>query len=183
MSPRPIHACAIFDTPTEQLRVMSHHLSAGLASGQRALGLIELGSAGDLTEALELQGVDVAGQVARGALQVRSASSAYLPDGSFDPARTIQMVAHAEQDALLAGYRGLCAAANMSWALGGAPGTERLTEYEYLIERTVYRRLNVVGLCQYEATRFEAEELRRIRGAHPIQVATRRRSPVTPAAE
>lgn len=176
LSPRPIHACAVFDTPAEQLRVMSQHLSTGLAAGQRALGLIEHGRSGELTEALEVHGVDVGGEVARGALRVRSASSAYLPDGSFDPARTIQMVADAERDALLAGYRGLCAAADMTWALGGAPGTERLAEYEYLIGRTVYRRLNVVGVCQYDATRFSAEELRLIRGAHSIQVATGRRT-------
>lgn len=162
---------------------MSHHLSDGLVAGQRALGLIEHGKAGELTEALEVHGIDVAAQVARGALRIQSASPAYLPNGSFDPVGTIRMVAQAERDALLAGYRGLCAAADMSWALADAPGTERLAEYEYLIERTVYQRLNIVGLCQYDATRFDGEELRRIRSAHPIQVAARRRSPVAPAAE
>ena len=118
---------------------MSRHLADGLAGGQAALALVEGSSAAELTVALENDGVDVAAEAARGALRVRSARCAYMPEGTFDPAATIRMVAAAERDALLAGYRGLSAAGDMSWALGGGPGTERLIEYEYAIQRTIYR--------------------------------------------
>ncbi len=111
---RAIHACAFFDTPAEQLRLMSRHLADRLATGRVALGLVEERRTGQLTEALEDHGVDVAAQAASGALRLRSARSAYMPWGTFDPGETIKMVAEAERDALLAGYRGLCAAGDMS---------------------------------------------------------------------
>lgn len=171
-----LHSCAIFDAAGEQLRVMSRHLADGLSSGQRTLGLVEQLSAAELSEALENEGVDVGRQVALGALRIGRARSTYVPNGRFDPAGLIGLIADTEREARRAGYRGLCAAGDMSWALAGDPGADRLVEYEYRLQQTIFGRLNVFGLCLYDGTRFDDGLLRQMARVHPVQVATVRRT-------
>lgn len=172
-----LHACLIFDDPAEELRVMGRHLADGVAAGRRTLAFVERISTQELTSSLEREGVDVARQVALGALLIRRSRSTYVPNGSFDPAQMTGQVAELEREAARAGYRGLCAAGDMSWALAGDRGSDRLVEYEYRLQRTVFSRLNVVGLCQYDSSRFDAVTLRDIARAHPVHVATVRRTP------
>ena len=50
--------------------------------------------------------------------------------GSFDPDRMIAMLHQAVEDALDAGFTGLCAGGDMSWLLDETPGSEWLVEYE-----------------------------------------------------
>lgn len=155
---------------------MCRHLADGLGRGLLALGLVEEVSPRELTDGLERDGIDAGLQVALGALRIRRARAVYVRHGAFDPMSMIALVAETEREARLAGYRGLCAAGDMSWALSDDPGADRLVEYEYLLGRTIFSRLDVVGLCLYDARRFDPGVLRHMSKAHPVHIANIRGS-------
>lgn len=180
-SEHPFHACLIFERDDEQLRAFAEHIVAGLDAGERAVCLIHELDTVALAGALEDFGVDVARETAEGALQVVRARSAYLATGTFDPVAMIELVADKLREARIAGYRGLCAAGEMSWALEDAPGSERLLEYEVLLNATAFRSPLISGLCTYDARRFPKEILDGIRRAHPLNVATLRAPRALPA--
>lgn len=173
-SDRSYHACLIFERDDEHLRAIADHLVAGLDNGERALCLLHELDTVALAETLEQRGVDVAKETADGALQVLRAREVYLPNGVFEPAAMIETIALKLHQARLAGYRGLCAAGEMSWALQGAPGSDRLVEYEALLNRTAFRSPLLGGLCTYDGRRFPDHVLQAIRRAHPINVANLR---------
>lgn len=67
------------------------------------------------------------------------------------------------------GYGGACASGEMSWALRGVPGSERLTEYEALIN-TIVREYPTTAVCQYDARRFDGATLFDVLAVHPMMI-------------
>lgn len=178
---RPSHGCVVFDRPDEHLRVIAQHLAGGLRVGRRAVALIDAVAPDELAHALDEEGVDVAQQTAHGALQVASARATYLQGGRFDPVAIVDLFSSKLHEARTAGYRGLSAAGEMTWALEGFPGAERLVEYEWTLNGTVFRSPHVSGLCTYDSRRFSADLLRDIERVHPIVVSTFRAMHQLPA--
>jgi hypothetical protein len=54
-------------------------------------------------------------------------------------------------DALVAGFAGLCAAGDMIWLLDEAPGSDRIAEYESDLN-DFYKSKRALGLCLYRRT-------------------------------
>ena len=57
----------------------------------------------------------------------------------------------------------------MSWALKGIPGSERLMEYEALVNE-VFLTHPITAICQYDANQFSGEEILNVLNVHPIMV-------------
>jgi MEDS: MEthanogen/methylotroph, DcmR Sensory domain len=142
------HVCAIYRTPEEQLHAAIEYIKEGLARGERCLYVVGEHDQPTFRDALAGAGIDVAREEARGSLVLLTKHEGHLSGGSFDPARMIAMLEKAVQDALDAGFNGLCAAGDMNWLLDGAPGTERLAEYEAKLNY-FYESHRALGLCLY----------------------------------
>ena len=80
----------------------------------------------------------------------------HLKGGSFDPDTMISTLGAAVENALAAGFAGLCAAGDMSWVLDEAPGSERLAEYESRLN-DFYKTNRALGLCQYNRNKLPDE--------------------------
>ena len=89
----------------------------------------------------------------------------HLSGGSFDPNRMIEMLQAGVKSALDAGFMGLCAAGDMSWILDGAPGSEKVAEYEMRLNR-FYEANHALGLCQYNVRTMPAEVLAHCLASH-----------------
>jgi hypothetical protein len=107
---------------------------------------------------LKKAGIDVKLEEARGALVLITKYEGHLSGGSFDPDRMIEMLHAAVKGALDDGFTGLCAAGDMSWILDGAPGSEKVAEYEARLNR-FYEANHALGLCQYNVRTMPAEVL------------------------
>lgn len=107
---------------------------------------------------MQQAGIDVEAEEARGALLLLTKHDGHLKGGSFDPDRMIAMLHKAVQDALDAGFTALCAAGDMNWVLDGAPGSERLAEYEARLNH-FYQSNHALGLCLYNIATLPAEVL------------------------
>jgi chemotaxis family two-component system sensor kinase Cph1 len=147
------HVCTLFTTAEEQLTAAVEYLKAGLHRGERCMYVCCEHEIPKFRLALEQAGIDVATEEEWGALVLLTKHDGYLQGGSFDPDKMISMLHAAVEDALAAGFAGLCAAGDMSWLLDEAPGSERLAEYEARLNR-FYKSHRALGLCQYNRNKL-----------------------------
>jgi len=142
------HKCLIYDgDPSEQLPVVVPLLLDGMRDNWRCLYLGSPDSVRMVESALSTRGVDIDRETSRGAL-VLSSDRSHLVDGRFDPASMIDELVTGIDDALRAGFGGLCATGDMRWELGDDENFDRLVEYEVRLER-VFREKPLRGICQY----------------------------------
>lgn len=92
-----------------------------------------------------------------------------MKEGIFDPDRMIQMLSEETARALDEGYSALRVTGEMSWALKGWPGSERLIEYEQKLNE-FYPHNRALSICQYDTRIFEPEMLLDILTTHPIAI-------------
>lgn len=152
------HVCALYLNPEEQLAAAIEYIKDGLARGERCFYVCCEHTLEEFRAALKRGGIDVEHEEARGALLLKTKHDGHLEGGRFDPDKMIALLDAAVKDALNAGFKGLCAAGDMSWVLDGVPGTERLAEYEARLNR-FYETNHALGLCQYNIKTMPPESI------------------------
>ena len=81
------------------------------------------------------EGIDVDQYIESGALVVLTKKDTCLKEGCFDPDLMIAFLKESVRTAKSAGFSALRVTAEMTWALGDEPGTEKLIEYEAKLNR------------------------------------------------
>jgi len=161
------HVCWIFDDDGHCQAALARFVAAGLDAGERVLYAtaarppVEV-LAGLAAGAAAADAVREA--VHTGQLEVRAAEELYLPDGRFDPVRTIDALAEEVDRAGRDGYAGLRVVADMAWARRDPPGAGHLARYEAQVNRLFLDR--PVMACLYDRRLFEVGMLRRAASAH-----------------
>ena len=141
----------------------------GLAAGQRCVYIADNDTVDSVGAALRSAGVDVDAESARGALQILTKRETYLRDGRFDPDRMIADLAEASAAAKADGFSALRVTGEMTWVLGGAPGTERLFEYEAKLNN-FFPDHDALAICQYDRSRFEPDVIVNVIRTHPAVI-------------
>lgn len=169
--PGATHACYIFADDEEWGVVVAGFLAAGLARRERvsyfADADLEAVAAGGAR--LKGLGIDVGAHTAAGALDLRGALDTYCPDGRFDPDRMLETLRSAYVEAQARAFAGSRLTGEMTWALRGLPGSERLVEYEARIN-TIMDACPGTILCQYDARRFDGATLFDMLSVHPAMM-------------
>lgn len=160
------HYCGIFRTDEDHRQLVLEFVRDGIARGEKMLYLVNIHTAAHLEKMLREAGIDAGPLLTSGQLTIRAAKDAYLTDGEFVPEKMIQLLREATQHALDEGYPALRATGEMSWALAGDPGSERLVEYESLLN-TFFPGSKCIAFCQYDRRRFDSEMLLDILHTHP----------------
>lgn len=161
------HYCGIFRSDADQRRIEIDFVRLGVERHEKMLYLVHLQTADRLRGSLVEAGLDVDALVASGQLSIQAAKEVYLVDGEFDPERMIAMLEQATAAALAEGYTALRVTGEMSWALGGDPGSERLVEYEALLNQFYATGAKSYSICQYDQRRFDAELMTEVLHTHP----------------
>jgi MEDS: MEthanogen/methylotroph, DcmR Sensory domain len=160
------HVCALYGAPEEQLQAAVEYIRGGLGRGERCLYVCCEHSVKEFRAALKRAGIDADKEEARGALVLMPKWEGHLKGGTFDPDKMISMLHAAVQDALAAGFTGLCAAGDMSWLLDEAPGSERLAEYEARLNH-FYESHRALGLCLYNRSKLPPATIDHGIATHP----------------
>lgn len=160
------HVCTLFTTPEEQLQAAAEYISGGLSRGERCLYICCEHEIPEFRAALKKGGISVEWEEKRGALMLLTKHDGHLKAGSFDPDTMISTLRAAVEDALAAGFAGLCAAGDMTWLLDEAPGSERVAEYEARLNQ-FYKNNRALGLCQYNRNKLPDEALDHGLATHP----------------
>ena len=160
------HYCGIYRTDDDHRAIIVDFVRDGVARNEKIFYLVNLQTADQLRATLAAAGVEVDALIERGQLVILAAKEAYLHDGQFDPDRMIQLLSDETDTALAEGYTALRATGEMTWALAGEAGSERLVEYEARVN-SLFAHKKCYGLCQYDRRRFDAEMLLDILHVHP----------------
>lgn len=163
------HLCLIYTSRAEQFAAVLPFIRHGLAAGERCMYIAD-NSVDDVFAALGDDGIETAAEVRRGALQVLDKRESYLRDERFDPDAMIAFLAAAEQSAKDDGFSALRVTGEMTWVLGGEPGTERLIEYESLQNR-FFPEHDALSICQYDLSRFPPDIIRDVICTHPLVIS------------
>jgi hypothetical protein len=111
-------------------------------------------------------GIDVAGCEASGQLEVVTPAETYLAGGTFDPDKMLVAVEGVIASAIEHGFPRTRSMGNMDWALDGAPGSERLIEYESRVNEVLSRTLQL-AICVYDTARLSGAMMLDILRSHP----------------
>src|ERR1043165_9644252 len=114
------HVCTLSTAREEQLAAAIEYIRGGISRGERCLYICCDNTPGQFRKELHKAGIDTEGELRRGALILLTRHDGHLKGGSFDPRRMVDALRQAVVDALCDGFKGLCAAGDMSWVLDGA---------------------------------------------------------------
>ena len=161
------HVAFLYETEEEHRAVVTAFVRQGLERHARVIYIAHSHPKQAFLAALRDSGLQVEPFLASGQLAVVSASQAYLCGGVFDPQRMLAYLEREAAHSLAQRYRALYVTGEMAWALDGAPGCERLVEYERDCD-ALLPGTACVGLCQYDRRRFDPELLLQVMAAHPL---------------
>ncbi len=163
------HACCLFETEEERWAVLMPFLRQALERDEKVLYIVDAHTAEAVLSHLRDGGLDVEPFLARGQLVILTHDEAYMREGLFDPDDMIALLRAETDQALIDGYSALRITGEMSWALRGLPGSERLIEYETRVNE-FFRGGSCLAICQYDRRAFGPALLLDVLSTHPIAV-------------
>jgi hypothetical protein len=160
------HYCGIYKSDEDHRALVVDFIRQGVAAGEKIVYVVNLETAAQLKAMLAAAALDIESLIARGQLVILTARDVYLRDGEFDPDKMLARLREETDAALAQGYPALRITGEMTWALDGEPGSERLVEYEAKLNH-FYPGSKCVGMCQYDRRQFDAELLLDVIHTHP----------------
>ncbi len=161
------HMCLIYDNEAERRELVTQYLAAGLRRGDYVRYFADTTPAEDVHAWLAETGCQTRDTEAFGVVAARDA---YCPSGRFEPPDVLANMAARYTRVKQAGYSGSRVTGEMSWALRGLPGSERLLEYEIGIN-AIDEPFPHGGMCQYDARQWDGATLFRVLQVHPFMIA------------
>lgn len=163
------HLCLIYESPEEQFAAVVPFIRIGLERGEKCIYIADDNTSEVVLEQMSKGGIDVKEALASGALSVITKRESYLKQGYFDPDWMIRFLKETTGEAKSAGYVGLRATGEMTWMLGGDPGSERLIEYEAKLNY-FFPENDALAICQYNINRFDPSTIKDVIRTHPMVI-------------
>ncbi|MHC4469441.1 MAG: MEDS domain-containing protein [Planctomycetota bacterium] len=160
------HLCCLYGTDEEHRAVLTPFLRQGLERGEKVVYIVDERAAEKILGYLRADGLDPAPYRDRGQLVVLDREDSYLAEGRFDPDGMVALLRAETAKALEEGYSALRVTGEMTWALRGDPGSERLIEYEAKLNE-FFPGSRCLAICQYDRRRFPPEVLLEAMRTHP----------------
>lgn len=162
------HMCLIFNDENERRKIIGKYLESGMVSGERVAYFADNATISDMDAWLKDMDIDVKA-IKKDDLSITEAESTYCPSGKFVPEDMLDTLrtfyAQSKQD----NYPACRVSGEMSWALKGIPGSERLMEYEALVNDVLVTH-PVTAICQYDARRFDGATILECLEVHPYMI-------------
>lgn len=160
------HACCIFGSEEERDLAVGTFMAHGLQRGERVVYITDGGTRDQALRMLGTAGMKGGSVGGRDQLIQLTSDDTYVAGGRFDPERMIDLLRRETDRALDEGFQGLRITGEMTWALRGVPGSERLMEYEARLNEHL-PDTRCLTLCQYDRRRFTPEVLLDVLITHP----------------
>jgi len=165
--PEGSHVCLLYSDDRERRDEIGAYLSLGLEGREK------VGYFADTTAPEEIAAWLASAGAAPGAIEeafrVLDAPGVYCPSGRFEPDEMLATLRRFYEEAIGAGYPGARITGEMTWALRGFPGSERLVEYEARIN-TLVEATPITAVCQYDARRFDGATILDVLRVHPMMI-------------
>lgn len=163
------HVCWIYQNEEEHRAVITPLIQQGLERGEKVVYIADEHVTKTVLDDLHRTGVDVEPSRERGQLVIVTSNETYLREGQFDPQGMMAFLRQETERALEEGYTALRVASDMTWALHGQPGSDRLMEYEFNLNG-LFPDSRCLTFCQYDRRRFSPGILLEVLRSHPIAI-------------
>ncbi len=167
--PTGTHMCLIFQDETERRQIMSKFVAKGLADGERVAYFADVMTKEEVIDWLREADIDVPEEMAQSNLVVQDTFTAYCPEGRFVTGEMLDRLKAYFSESIAAGYSLARVSGEMSWALKGIPGSERVMEYEAWVN-VVFKTHPITAICQYDANKFSGSLIMDALMVHPMMI-------------
>ncbi len=161
------HLCYIYETEEEHRHFLSIFLQQGLTRNEKIIYIADTHTPQALLNFSSNMGMDCQSYLEKGRLTILSADETYLRKGIFEPEAMITFLNSETRKAIREGCSGLWITGEMTWALKGYPGSERLTEFEAKLNNILPGN-RALAIGQYDRRRFGPDILLKIFATHPM---------------
>jgi hypothetical protein len=163
------HACAFFRTDDQFYKVMLPFIQEGLASGDRAVHIVDPAKRDTHLKALAAAGIDAGRSLDTRQLEVRRWEEAYLREGHFDQDAMLALIQEVLDEGRRQDFPMTRLVANMEWALEDRPGVADIVEYESRLNYILPNYDDTV-VCTYDLGKFSAPVVMDILRTHPMVI-------------
>ena len=163
------HIAWLYETEERHRAVLTPFLRQGLEGSEKVLYIVDSHTIETILGYLRDAGLNVEPYLASGQLTILTCDKTYIREGIFDPERMIAFLLAETERALAEGYTALRSSGEMTWALRGLPGSQRLIEYEARLNGFVPGSKCLL-ICQYNRWRFGSKVLLDALRTHPRSV-------------
>jgi hypothetical protein len=167
--PEGTHMCMIYNSDAERRQVISRFLSSGLGEKERVGYFADMMEPEEVRDWLRSLQIELPEDPHDTSFSVNRALDVYCPGGHFDPEEMCDRLRTYHDQTEAEGFVGARVSGEMTWALKGIPGSERLIEYEARVN-TVFTTHPLTAICQYDASRFDGATIFEVLRVHPMMV-------------
>lgn len=167
--PAGTHMCLIYDDDNERRKLIAKFLDAGFREREKVAYFADTMTPAEVRDWLAKMDVEIPQGDQVQQFAVTSAENTYCPNGKFVPEEMLNTLRGFHREALGAGYTGARVSGEMSWALRDIPGSDRLMEYEALINDVLVTH-PITPICQYDARRFDGAMIFDVLKVHPFMI-------------
>ncbi len=163
------HICLVFRDEKERRKIVSKFIKSGVLDNEQVAYFADVAEPFEVVDWLESMGVDLSGALDTPSFSVSGAVETYCPDNTFSPERMWNKLKEAYNESHQRGYSNARVTGEMSWALRGIEGSERLSEYESGINWVV-KTHPITAMCQYDDNKFSGKTIYKALQVHPYLV-------------
>ena len=163
------HMCLIFSDEEERKEIISKFMEGGNSSGEKVTYFADDMSPEEVKTWLKEKGVEIPVHGKEDSFSVVKTADTYHPDGTFEPEKMLENLRVFHREAKKEGYPSSRVTGEMSWALKGIPGSERLMEYEAKVNEVLVE-YPVTAICQYDVNKFDGATILQCLKVHPHMI-------------
>jgi hypothetical protein len=167
--PEGTHICYLYNNEEERRQVLPLFIGRGLAEHESVDYLADVLTSQELAQVMADFDLSMTDTFPTGLLEIATSMETYCEDGHFVPEIMLDRLRQMYVRGRAAGYAGARVSGEMSWALRGVPGSDRLIEYESRLNKLV-EEVPITVMCQYDARRFDGGTIFDILSVHPIMM-------------
>jgi excisionase family DNA binding protein len=153
----PRHVCLHYRDANDLWRLFRPYVLEQLRLRQPILYIHEEGTREAFMSQVRAEGYDPDELIKAGLLRLLSPTDGYLRASTFVPERMVDFMEAAILAFRAAGHERVLISGEMSWHLKGTPGTDRMIEYEALLNELLARHPQVTIVCHYDTHRLDGE--------------------------
>lgn len=161
------HLCLLYRRPNDWKSAVTNFLQTGLEENHKCLYISGAYSGSTVKEYLKEAGVDLVAKVEQGQLLLLDKEESYAQEQEFVPAKMINFLKDAAEEAVAEGYDALRVTGEISWALDYENGREKIINYELKLNQELFPHHSVIALCRYNLNKFSPEMIKNVIKTHP----------------
>jgi hypothetical protein len=151
------HICHVYNNEKDRRHVMSKFIKSGLIDDDKVFYFTDQMSKDDVFTWLKEDGINF-DDIDDDKLNVLESYKTYCPHGNFDPDYMVGNLKQLYKTHEDCGQKLIKVCGEASWALNDVPGSDRLIEYEALVNNVV-DNCQLSAMCEYDANKFDGNTI------------------------